>query len=355
MSIYYSSHDLRTSSQKYTAPEDLLLWHIAIIRKATLRIDWMQIFQPECQQRRAVGSLRSYIKDLDPAIRTNDPFGVSFIERRSADKHQAESQQCGAAADEIRSGLKYLEPPIRADDSFERVKPRIEKSEEYLAVGTDVLRRSAFDKVIRRLKEKDEDAEKDRNKRRERISVDRGLHHALSSKLGSPFHGNMQTPQTSPPHIDYYFNHLPGGNNLIEVPATYGQSALNVSPPPVSHGYPTTFTITSTIIADQNLGGLVSPYGTRQTASPGGQRPRTAGAPTQPGAHHNNYLAPLSELQCWYDIFELLPGQRQNVQEILKRRYIQIRNAASEAAGETTGDLFALISDWYERYARART
>ncbi|EHK98497.1 putative Pre-mRNA-processing protein prp40 [Glarea lozoyensis 74030] len=107
-----------------------------------------------------------------------------FIERRSADKHQAESQQCGAAADEIRSGLKYLEPPIRADDSFERVKPRIEKSEEYLAVGTDVLRRSAFDKVIRRLKEKDEDAEKDRNKRRERISVDRGLHRERDRRDG---------------------------------------------------------------------------------------------------------------------------------------------------------------------------
>jgi pre-mRNA-processing factor 40 len=78
--------------------------------------------------------------------------------------------------DSLRSYIKHLEPPVRTDDSFERVKLRIEKSEEYLAVNSDELRRSAFDKVIRRLKEKDEDAEKDRNKRRERVSVDRGMH-----------------------------------------------------------------------------------------------------------------------------------------------------------------------------------
>jgi pre-mRNA-processing factor 40 len=78
--------------------------------------------------------------------------------------------------DSLRSYIKHLGPPIRTDDSFEKVKPRIEKSEEYLAVNSDDLRRSAFDKVIRRLKEKDEDAEKDRNKRRERVSVDQGLH-----------------------------------------------------------------------------------------------------------------------------------------------------------------------------------
>ena len=95
--------------------------------------------------------------------------------RSEDDKHQAERQQ-RRAVDTLRSYIKHLEPPVRADDSYERIKPRIEKSEEYLAIKSDELRRSAFDKVIRRLKEKDEDAEKDRNKRRERASVDRGMH-----------------------------------------------------------------------------------------------------------------------------------------------------------------------------------
>jgi pre-mRNA-processing factor 40 len=72
--------------------------------------------------------------------------------------------------------MKRLEPPIRIDDTFERVRSRIEKFPEYLALGTEELRRSAFEKYIRRLKEKEEDAEKDRLKRRDRDSIDRSSH-----------------------------------------------------------------------------------------------------------------------------------------------------------------------------------
>ncbi|TAQ88502.1 hypothetical protein B7494_g3198 [Chlorociboria aeruginascens] len=98
------------------------------------------------------------------------------VSRRSEDdKHQAERQQ-RRAVDGLRSFIKHLEPPVRIDDSFERIRPRIERSEEYLAVDSDELRRSAFDKVIRRLKEKEEDAERDRLKRRDRASVDRPTH-----------------------------------------------------------------------------------------------------------------------------------------------------------------------------------
>ena len=94
---------------------------------------------------------------------------------REVDKHKAERNQ-RRAVDDLRSFIKHLEPSVRIDETFERVRPRIEKSEEYLAVTSDELRRSAFDKVIRRLKEKeDEEAEKDRLKRRERASVDRPI------------------------------------------------------------------------------------------------------------------------------------------------------------------------------------
>jgi hypothetical protein len=37
-----------------------------------------------------------------------------------------------------------------------------------------------------------------------------------SPQLGSPFHGNMQTPQDSPPNDNYYVNHSPGSDNLME-------------------------------------------------------------------------------------------------------------------------------------------
>merc|ERR1711977_461370 len=95
--------------------------------------------------------------------------------RNEADNVQLERQQ-RRAVDALRSFIKHLEPPIRIDDTFERIRPRIERSEKYVALPTDELRRSAFDKVIRRLKEKEEDAEKDRLKRRDRTSVDRPTH-----------------------------------------------------------------------------------------------------------------------------------------------------------------------------------
>ncbi|KAJ5047278.1 uncharacterized protein L3040_003112 [Drepanopeziza brunnea f. sp. 'multigermtubi'] len=96
--------------------------------------------------------------------------------RNEADSVQLERQQ-RRAVDSLRSFIKHLEPPIRIDDSYERIRPRIERSEEYLALPNEELRQSAFDKVIRRLREKEEDAEKDRAKRRERVSVDRSGHH----------------------------------------------------------------------------------------------------------------------------------------------------------------------------------
>lgn len=110
------------------------------------------------------------------------------VSRRSEDdKHQAERQQ-RRAVDTLRSFIKHLQPPVMVDDTFERIQPHIERSQEYLAVPTDELRRSAFDKVIRRLKEKEEDADKDRLKRRDRSSVDRPTHRGERSHRNSGRH-----------------------------------------------------------------------------------------------------------------------------------------------------------------------
>jgi pre-mRNA-processing factor 40 len=107
------------------------------------------------------------------APRTNSLQLHEKVSRRSEDdKHQAERQQ-RRAIDGLRSYIKHLEPPVKADDTYEKVRPRIERSEEYIALGSDELRRSAFEKVIRRLKEKDEDVERDRVKRRERDMVEK--------------------------------------------------------------------------------------------------------------------------------------------------------------------------------------
>ncbi|CAG8384673.1 unnamed protein product [Penicillium salamii] len=86
----------------------------------------------------------------DKAIRRNED------EKHAADRHQRR------AVDALRSRIKRLEPPVRATDTWAEVQPRLEKYDEYKDLETDELRESAFEKAIRRMKERDEDAEKER-------------------------------------------------------------------------------------------------------------------------------------------------------------------------------------------------
>ena len=69
--------------------------------------------------------------------------------------------------------MKHLEPPVRASDTWEQVKSRVERTDEYRAVESEDLRKTAFDKVVKRLKEKEEDTERDREHRRPRRSDER--------------------------------------------------------------------------------------------------------------------------------------------------------------------------------------
>lgn len=89
----------------------------------------------------------------EKALRRNEE------EKHAADRHQRR------AIDALRSRIKHLDPPIRASDTWDEVRPRLEKLEEYKAIETDELRQAAFDKAIRRLKEKEEDIDRDRETR----------------------------------------------------------------------------------------------------------------------------------------------------------------------------------------------
>ncbi|PGH14185.1 hypothetical protein AJ80_06054 [Polytolypa hystricis UAMH7299] len=97
--------------------------------------------------------------------------------RRSEDEKHAADRHQRRAIDALRSRIKHLDPPARASDSWEQVKARVEKTEEYRALDTDDLRRAAFDKVIRRLKEKEEDAEREREREKDRVSNRRDRDH----------------------------------------------------------------------------------------------------------------------------------------------------------------------------------
>ena len=75
--------------------------------------------------------------------------------RNEEDKHLAERQQ-RRMIDALRSRIKHLEPPVTLDDTWEQVRARIERFEEYSILNTDDLRRSAYEKHLRRMKEKEE-------------------------------------------------------------------------------------------------------------------------------------------------------------------------------------------------------
>jgi pre-mRNA-processing factor 40 len=98
---------------------------------------------------------------------------IDKVKKRSEDdKHQADRQQRHAVED-LRSKIKHLEPPVRPGDTWEQVRSRVEKTEEYRAVSTEELRRSAFDKVMRRLLDKEDDKQRERSRREHRDHRDR--------------------------------------------------------------------------------------------------------------------------------------------------------------------------------------
>lgn len=85
---------------------------------------------------------------------------------REEDMERDAKRQHRKAIDALRSRIKHLEPPVAVGDTWEEVRPRVERSEEYKLVSSDEDRQMAFDKHINRLKE--DAAERDRLRRHDR-------------------------------------------------------------------------------------------------------------------------------------------------------------------------------------------
>ncbi|KKA29126.1 hypothetical protein TD95_002333 [Thielaviopsis punctulata] len=100
--------------------------------------------------------------------------------KRSEDERFPERLQ-RKAAENFKAYLRRLDPPISATDTYEKVKPRISRSEEFQFLYSDETRRSIFEKVQRRNKDRD-DEDRDRQQRRrgatgaDRASSDRDLY-----------------------------------------------------------------------------------------------------------------------------------------------------------------------------------
>lgn len=87
--------------------------------------------------------------------------------RREQDKH-ADGRWLRRNQDALRVVFKDLDPPITLEDKWEDVKKRVEDSEEYKALPSEESRVDAFERHLRRLKERGRDRDYDRERERER-------------------------------------------------------------------------------------------------------------------------------------------------------------------------------------------
>lgn len=124
--------------------------------------------------------------------------------KRPDDDRHSERQQRRAAED-LRSYLKHLDPPLTVQDTYEEVRPRIAKSHDFQAVASEDARRAVFDKFIRRLREREDDVERERHRRRDRGSVDRNGYRDRDRSRGERSHrGGRSSRRSRTPEMDAY-------------------------------------------------------------------------------------------------------------------------------------------------------
>ncbi|OAK98588.1 hypothetical protein IQ06DRAFT_327168 [Phaeosphaeriaceae sp. SRC1lsM3a] len=132
-------------------------------------------------------------------------YVVAKVKKREDDDRRDEEHNERYAMDALRSVIKRLEPPVASSDTWEVVRPRVEKTDEYRALKSDTLRESVFDKYMRRLKEKDNDRrdrtrrdDRDRERDRDRRDRDREYRNGHSDS-----HRRHRTRTRSPEHDQY--------------------------------------------------------------------------------------------------------------------------------------------------------
>lgn len=128
------------------------------------------------------------------------------VKKREEDERKIEESDERHAVDRLRSIIKRLEPPVELQDTWEAVRPRVEKTDEYRALKSDTLRESTFDKYMQRLKEK-ENERRDRGRRddrnRSRDRRDRGDRDREYRNGDSHRRDRHRTRTRSPEHDPY--------------------------------------------------------------------------------------------------------------------------------------------------------
>ncbi|OAQ72147.1 formin binding protein (FNB3) [Pochonia chlamydosporia 170] len=167
-----------------STPQELF-WDVVEEEERSLRgprNDVLDVLEDKRFELTPTSDLQEFLSIMKDDRRTanidNDILQLIFErlrEKRAAkrdDDKQSDRQQRRAVED-LRAHLRRLDPPIVSGDTYEKVRSRLLKSEEFQAVSSEDLRRGAFDKHMRRLREKEEDDADRGHRRGSRVSTER--------------------------------------------------------------------------------------------------------------------------------------------------------------------------------------
>lgn len=178
------------------------------------------------------------------------------VMRRSEDDKHASERQQRRLIDGLRSKIKHLDkPPVTSSTTWESIGPHISHFEEFKALDNDDLRRQAFDKVLRRLKEKEDDMENERrsskrarSRTRDHRDRDPRNGHISSHRHANPIDRHDRRRGSRTPEFDAYeaerrkamadrerSYHKSASTGLSPPPRSRERERISSRPPRVSH------------------------------------------------------------------------------------------------------------------------
>ena len=136
------------------------------------------------------------------------------------------------AIEALRSKIKHLDPPVTSGDTWEVVRPRLEKTDEFRSVESEDVRRSAFEKYVRRLKEKDfDDRDREGSKYRHRDERERDHRNGHGRRR----HGRTRSPESDPYEADRKKAQADRERQYTRKSERVDRGVTGLSPPPLAH------------------------------------------------------------------------------------------------------------------------
>ncbi len=254
--------------QPGSTPLDLF-WDIAEEEERTVRLirnDVYDVLEDKRYEINPKTTLPEFLEVMETDRRTApvspDTLELIFhrllekVMRRSEDDKHATERQRRRLIDGLRSKIKHFDkPPVTASTTWESIRPYISHFEEFKALDNDELRRQAFDKVLRRLKEKEDDVEtdrrsskRDRSRTRDHRDRDPRNGHNPAHRPSNPMDRQDRRRGSHTPEVDAYEAerrkamadrernyHKSGSTGLSPPPRSRERERISSRPPRVSH------------------------------------------------------------------------------------------------------------------------